>query len=199
MTSGYSPRGKSRNRVGHFKIGKNRVAWANTFITKIALMRYSEEDMATIEQTIPGDQGEQGDTLRLMISTTSGRPYTLNITAMTEEELEAFEGIITLALRMARPIILDRDREAKERYANGDDSYSRSYRQLPQFIIRQGSFGPDDQSLFVGFEHALAGPESERDIPRTVRADGPGLADEVSQDSSTQDDRATANESEGLG
>lgn len=196
--SQYRPGSKGRN-VGRYRISENRIAWARTSITQLALMRYTDEEMKTVEKRYPGDEGELGDTLRLMISTTSGRPYTLNLTAMTAEELEAFEGLVTLALRMAKPIVQDRDREAADRYANGDDSYSRSYRQLPQFVIRAGSFGPNDQGVLDGFEDAVTGPVSHRAPEREVRGGRPEVADEEPEAAEPQDDEPPDDELPGVG
>lgn len=198
MASQYKP-GTQRKSIGRYRISANRVAWARTAITQLALMRYTDEEMKNVEQRLPNDEGELGDTYRLMISTTSGRPYTLNLTAMTEQELDAFEGLITLALRAVRPIVRDRDREAAQRYANGDDSFTRSYRQLPQFIIREGAFGQDDRSLLVGLEDALVGPPSPRAPEREVRGGRPDVADEVSEDSESKDNSAEVDLSEGVG
>jgi hypothetical protein len=162
-------------------------------------MRYTDEEMKMVEQRLPGDEGEIGDTLRLMISTTSGRPYTLNLTAMTEEELVAFRGILTLALRMTEPIVKDRDREAARRYADGDDSFSRSYRQLPQFIIREGAIRADDKSLLDGLEDAVVGPPSPRAPERAVRGGRDQLANEVSESSFSENDGQADNEPASVG
>jgi hypothetical protein len=158
-------------------------------------MRYSEDEMKEAENRLPGDDGEYGDTYRLMISTTSGRPYTLNLTAMTHDEFMAFRDLLTLALRLVEPIIVERDRRAAEAYAIGDDTLSRSYRQLPQFIIREGSLGEYDESILDGFEDALARPPSLNDPRQPIRRASDEVAEPIQEDSQPQDDPEEDDES----
>jgi hypothetical protein len=185
--SSYRP-GQGRRKAGSYRISKNRAAWADTFITKLALMRYTEEEMTKAEQRLPGDEGEYGDTYRLMISTTSGRPYTLNLTAMTHDEFVAVSNLLKLALRLVEPIIVERDRRAAEAYEHGDDSLSRTYRQLPQFVIREGALGEYDESVLHGLEHALTRPPGINDPRRPVRESSPGVAESLPEDSESEDD-----------
>jgi hypothetical protein len=150
--------------IGHFKLSENRIAWAKTSITTLALMRYTEDQMRAYEELLPGDEYEYGDTLRLLITTTTtGRPFSLNITAMTHDELVAFRDLINLTLEKAEPIVLERDRRAQEAYANGDDSFTRSYRQPPQYVVREGAVGSDNQGVHNRSENASDGKRGKRD------------------------------------
>lgn len=193
MASGYRPGGK-RTNVGKYKISNNRIAWLKTIMTQIALMRYTEDEMRDVEQVLSGDDYEVGDTLRMMVSTTSGRPYTLNLTAMTEEELKMTRDMFKLCFDMAEPIIKARDKKAAEAYATGDDSFVRSYRQVPQFVIRAGAFRENSKSLLDGLDYAIEGPANQVSPPRELRGSSDEVADGLPSDSSAKNDREETDE-----
>ena len=67
-----------------------------------------------------------------------GRGVTFNLTALTEQELDAFESLVRTAIDWARPIVRERDKDAEQAFANGDDSMPRVYRQVPQLVFRKG-------------------------------------------------------------
>lgn len=187
MPSNYQPRSKTR-RVGRWKISDNRIAWARVAPVLVSIMRYTEEEMRLAEDVPPDEDYETGDTYRLLISLPNmRRPITINLTALTFEELEAFEKLVNLAITISKPVVQERDRKAAEASANGDDSFSRIYRPVPQFIIREGSFGEDAKSVLDGLAYAPEGLPSNRDPNGGVRASRAELADELSEDSEAED------------
>lgn len=64
------------------------------------------------------------------------RSHNLNLTNLTVAELDTWKKLVDLAYEKARPTCVERDRIAAEAYANGDDSYVRSYRREPSFHLR---------------------------------------------------------------
>lgn len=66
-------------------------------------------------------------------------PYSHVLSTMTTPELHLYSELINLAIEMARPVVAERDRIAAEANEEGDDSYSRIYRQKPQLIVRPPS------------------------------------------------------------
>lgn len=188
MASKYRP-GKSGRRVRSWKISPNRVAWARLGVALFALMRYTEEEMRLAEDVPPEEDYEVGDTYRLAISLPNvNRSFTVNLTALTMEELEAFEKLVTLSIAVCKPIVEARDRKAAEASANGDDTLSRIYRAVPQFVIREGAFGPDGQSILNGLAYVTEGSPGGVDPDGGLRRSGAELADELSEDSQAEND-----------
>lgn len=94
---------------------------------------------------------EQDDTPSLSVLFSSGpriTPFTALLTSFTEEELDSFEEFMELAIKIARPIVLARDRLAKEALEIGDDSFNRSYRQPPLFVVRPRRKKHETERLF---------------------------------------------------
>jgi hypothetical protein len=143
----------------------------------MALMKYPEGHQEEDDEFITP---ESGPTYRLIIDRGSRRGVMLNLTGMTEPELDVSWEIIKMAFDLARPIVLERDKKAAEAYANGDDSFSRSYRPVPQFVVRERSFGPDDQSVLQRLKDSAARHWLQDNSDARVRATSRPVADEVS-------------------
>lgn len=197
MASTYRP--KPRTQVGQWRLSPNRIAWARLSPALVAVMRYTEAEMKIAGNLEPEEDAEAGNTYRLMISVPRAkRPFTINLTALTLEELEAFEKIIQVAIELSRPVVSLRDRKAGEASANGDDSLARNYRAVPQFVIREGALDPDSKSVLDGLAYATEGPPPGGDKSRGLRGDRARLADELQDDSRTEDDGAETDQPEGF-
>ncbi len=58
----------------------------------------------------------------------------LNLSALTEQELNAFEHFINECIAIARPKVQELDHRASQAKTTGDYSYKRIWRIAPQFI-----------------------------------------------------------------
>lgn len=130
---------------GTGKMSEERAAWLRTYLGQMTYMRY--------DKTPDGDTIENGPNVVLYVPRTGSRiPLIMNITALTIEELDAMEAFFKLIFDEARPIVVERDRVAREAFDSGDDSFARVYRQLPQFIIRSRSEFGHTEGVHVGSE-----------------------------------------------
>lgn len=116
-------------------LSPNRLAWIRTIMGQFIIMKdefrsEDEEEEREVNQEI-------GPTIRFMIPTRY-KPMTFNFTALTKEELDLTREFFNLLFEVAEPIVIHRDKIAKAAFDAGDDSDSRSYRQKPQLVIREG-------------------------------------------------------------
>lgn len=118
-----------------------RRAWAQVFNSSWIVYAYqrgtdiSSPEMKAISEE--SDFKEIGETVRLNIKHATGRTLTINLTALTEQELQCVEEAIKFAIDRARPICRLRDKAAEDALAEGDDGYARSYRSVGQLVVRQ--------------------------------------------------------------
>ena len=166
----YNPRARlTKFQSGH-KMSKNRYAWARVTWGLVAVMFYPDpptelEEEEEEEGVQSGATSEPGPTVRLLITKNKrARPTTLDLTMLSEQELECLKKAFDLAFEEAKPVCRLRDQEAAKRHAEGDDSNHRIYRPVPQFIVRERPIS----------KHA----ESLRDRPDGLpRGDGDGVPD----------------------
>ena len=131
---------KFRPQTGLGRIGKNRLAWLRTAATgQLALLGLDPQQFDE-EFQIRETQSEEGTTY-LLVLTIPGRrtPLKWNLSGMTLPELEATRRFFNLAFDLADPVVRERDKVAADASQDGDDSYSRIYRGLPEFVIREGA------------------------------------------------------------
>lgn len=141
-------------RVGGRKYGaavdrtpSDNVAWVTVETGKVTVFRQSNKH-------------ESGDDLILgtgIIAHSGGSM--LNLTKLTEAELEAIKQVIDQAFALALPVIRQRDEEANAAFTEGDDSFDRIYRAVPKLVFREGAVKaylesvherPEDLSSGVG-------------------------------------------------
>lgn len=175
------------------RISPNRIAWLRTVIGQFVVMK--DYDLESTDSPTEFDPVESGSTYRLLLPRQSGRPITYNITALTHEEFIALRKLFDLLFELAEPVILERDRIAQDAFDQGDDSFNRSYRQVPQLVIREGALRADDQGVHDGPDNLHQGDESEAEQVEEVRvSDGGvrGAGDELapgeSEPTESQDD-----------
>lgn len=172
------------------RMTENRLAWIRTHVGQFVAMYYPE---GTSEE----DSEKTGPTVRLLIPSASGvgRPRGFNLTSLTTEELAYMREFFNMMFDLAQPVVELRDKVAQDAFEQGDDSFSRSYRQVPQFVIRTGSVGPDGESLQHRFAGVAERLSSDRDSAENLRDSGDGVAAGEQDDSGTQDDAAEGDES----
>lgn len=106
-------------------MSESRWAWVRNVIGQFVILVTPTEDK-------PDDL-----TVRLFHPIPNRPSIDWNLTAMTEEELLLFKELIDLAFEWALPVVRNRDKEAADAFAKGDDSHARVYRQVPQLVIRK--------------------------------------------------------------
>lgn len=67
----------------------------------------------------------------------SNKAVTIDLTGFTVAELDTFVEYIQRAAELARPICAELDECAQEAYEDGDDSFTRLYREVPIVHVRE--------------------------------------------------------------
>lgn len=146
------PRTRAGSRVPRFRpgfgrMGSHRIAWLRTYVTRemsiLALnpLEYDEEHDITMTS-------EPGTSYVLSMQVPGRRrPFYWNFSAMTEVELKATREFFTHLFDLADPIVRERDKVAHDANDQGDDSYVRVYRDLPQFVIREREERQDSEGI----------------------------------------------------
>lgn len=122
------------------KLTPDAESWVNTWAAGFQVrVIYSDDDdiLAT-----------EGPDVRLNVAF-GPKFINVNLSAMTEVELDATQAILARAIETARPIVQHRDRHAREAYENGDPSFARNYRAAPTLYARARQKRTDDQGVFV--------------------------------------------------
>jgi hypothetical protein len=179
----FKPGHRSAVRYGSTgKISENRFAWLRLYFGQFQIMKYE----------IPEEEEERevGANITLYIPRPGTQsPLSLNMTALTSEELQAMREFFELLFTEVEPVIADRDRIANDALAKGDDSYARVYRQVPQFIVRQRPERTDSPSVHDGSEDVSSGSGGDVDPDDRVRGLGDELADGEPEEVISEDDR----------
>jgi hypothetical protein len=164
------------------KLGDSRVMWLRVAVSQFVLQRYTKskaqlEAEAELGEELeaPPDDPEYGPTYLLVIPRQGARPVKLNMTALTEEELKLTRHFFNELFDLVEPIVRYRDKVANDAFAEGDDSYARIYRQVPQFIVRSGSLREDDQRILDGSQDIPTGTGGDDTADGGVR----GVRDEL--------------------
>lgn len=121
------------------RIPEDRVVWVNLFSGTISVDVYDE---IPPEGVNPEDM-EPGKGVSLRVSSRFERDKLIKIilSHLTEAELDAFERVMMRAVELARPTVVARDQHAREAVESGGSDYSRSYREVPRVVDRQGPSG----------------------------------------------------------
>lgn len=168
----------------HGKLSGNRHAWVRTVIGQFIIYRHNDD--------IP-DEPKIGDTLQLMIPLPNRKPLTMNFSALTEEELRMIKEFFNLLFDLAEPVVKARDKVAQDAFAAGDDSYSRVYRQVPQYVVRERPVTTDGESIHDGSQDVLEGDGPDGGDGAGLRGDSDDLASAEPQDTRSQDDGQKVN------
>jgi hypothetical protein len=108
------------------EMSPNRFAWLKCVFGQLVIMVHPTEPV------------EDDFDVKILYPQPSGRNIYFDLTSMTEEELDAFDKLMSTAIKWARPIVKERDKRAADAFAAGDDRFPRVYRALPQLIFRKG-------------------------------------------------------------
>lgn len=180
------------SRSGFGRMGKNKVAWLSTLTTRQLVIHQIDpsENDEELGISLPS---EAGNAVVLMIPVPGrSRPLAWDFTGMTGEELDATRQFFEYLFDLADPVVRERDRVAADAYTKGDDSFSRVYRQVPQFIVRERQKPSDSESVHLGSEDTLDRDGSTGDNSGRLSDGRDELAYGEQGESSSQDDRATS-------
>lgn len=165
-----------------------RIAWLRVAIGQFIILRHPKDD----------EDKEAGPTVRLYLPRPGARPMQYNLTALTKQELDWLRDLLNLACDLAEPIVEHRDKVAQDAFDNGDDSFARIYRQVPQLIVRERAFeghgeGVYDGSSGVPFSEWRGGRKA-----RGVRRTGDELAPDEQDEGLPEDERTEDDEPESI-
>lgn len=140
MSKSYARPGRDqpKRRIGIGKFSPDRQVWTNLHNGSWILFSIDRrDDDQPDDSTDPDDLDDQpiweeGPNTFVKFTPPHGRTGTrFSLTTLTEEELDAFGDFIQRSIEIARPIVQNRDRIAKEAMENGDDTFIRVYRAVP--------------------------------------------------------------------
>lgn len=167
---------------GTGRMSENRYAWLRTKLGNFTIMKYASGKYMD-------GQSEEGETLLLYIPRPGGggRDFSYNITSLTSEELKKTREFFNLLFDEAGPIVEKRDQIATEAFSQGDDSFNRVYRALPQFIVRPRKVRENSEVLHVGSSDSPEGLGEEDDSDEGIRSDSEVLVNDESPEISSED------------
>lgn len=91
-----------------------------------------QQDRSFANQEDMGEEG--GNTILLSVRWLTKAGVLINLSEMSEEELDMFEVFMVESIAMARPTCQRRDAIAREAEANGDYRHARSNRADPKMV-----------------------------------------------------------------
>lgn len=177
------------------RISENRFVWARTVIGQFIGMIYDNNvsvDKETGEEVVHNPP-ENGPDIYLILPQQGRQPIKYCLTALSAAELKVTRQLLVLLFDLAEPICEGRDRMAQDAYDEGDDSFSRVYREVPQFVVREGPLRTHYEGLYDGLESILerAGHvSSDEEGLRKLRDE---LANRESSDSEGENDGTQIN------
>lgn len=114
--------------------------------------------------------------------------YFINLTLLTHAELQALKEILDLAFANAQDICIMRDKYAREAlYKDGDDSFTRLYRPVPELITREGEKWPDYPRLRSGLEWVAYVVRDFRYRRFTFKSNGKHVLERIAADNEPSD------------
>lgn len=193
------PRSAGKKRLGYGRYADNRLAFAKTAAGTIALYRLNNdpEEAESEEEREIIENSEIGPNYKLTFSS-ARRNIDYYLTSLTEDELDSIKSMFEFALELAYPIVRERDRMAQDAFSDGDDSFSRIYRQSPQFVVRNREITEHDQGLLERSRAAFDRNRYRRDSNEGSGVSGPLLAAGEPSHSEAQDDKQETDEPEDL-
>jgi len=117
----------------------------------------------------------------------------INLTRLTEPELDALKNILDSTIELARPIVQLRDKVARDNLDHGEDSDPRVYRPVPNIIKRPWAVGIDAASVLDRSEDLPTRPRSV--VPRNqgLGSKGGPVAEPDARDSQAEDNATETN------
>lgn len=200
----FKPGMKTRYKPGRFT--DERKAWVETSIGTIILQIFKytgstatqdtdeDSDDTEVYDAISID-AERTDTIRVYFPARGGRPLSINVTSMTEEELLHVAHFFKAVFEIALPLVRERDRMAQDAFNQGDDSFARNYRPVPRLIVRAREVGGDAERVLLRLAEVFGGDRGTGNLIRRLRGDSYELAPGKSEEGGPQDDGPKADES----
>lgn len=164
-----------RRKAG--RISDGTVAWLDTFIGRITLKVFEENEMA----------GEVGYNSGIVLRYATGGYRTIDLTALTEAEWIEFRRFMALVEETVLPVIRERDKVARDAYVEGDGSFARSYRTLPTMVIVERPPTQHSKGLLDGSPNAPEGDAGEHSLGESGGA-GNVLAEQYTPGDDAQND-----------
>lgn len=188
-----------RYRLGYGRQSDNKIAWLRTFVTdQLALLGIDASKSETEEDiTLSSEVGIS----YILVIPVPGRkkPLLWNLSGMTTEELEATRQFFNHLFNLVDPVVRERDKVANDAYENeGDDSYTRLYRDVPQFVVRERPQREYSQGIHDGPEDDAPLLRGDGSSDGSLRDSEHEVVDGVQEASQAQDDRTPLDEPEGL-
>lgn len=112
----------------------------------------------------------------------------INLSRLTEPELDALKSILDSTIELARPIVQLRDKVARDNLDRGEDSDPRVYRPVPNIIKRPWAVGIDAASVLDRSEDLPTRPGHDKPPNPGVRSNGSSVAKPDAGVSETKDD-----------
>jgi hypothetical protein len=101
------------------------------------------DDSVLIDDDTPPEEGEDV----ILFMKRGQNKLAINLSEFTTEELIAFRRVVGHAIKLATPIVEERDRIAKEAADSGDNVYYRSLRPSPKVSFFERRTGSNDPSV----------------------------------------------------
>lgn len=180
----------SRHRTVSRDIAKGRMGTARD--AWVTLDRYSFIHYArpAVIETQAGESHDYVSHTLMIQAPNGGRPVTMNLTDMTLVELELLEQMIQRSINLARPECAAYDEIAKEAFENGDDTFLRHYRAIPELVVRERPPAKHGAGVQSGPDGAAGGDGGDA-LVATGPEDG-AVRDGEQADVGTEDDAAEA-------
>lgn len=124
-------------------------------------------------------EGEVGEDHILTFVHPNRRPLAVNLTGLTEEELNAVQMFLNRAFEQARPIIQERDKVADDAFDQGDDSFVRNYRRPPELVVRTRKVRSNSEGVHDGPQAVPPLGEGTGGADQLSGEDGPAVAQRV--------------------
>lgn len=182
----------------------SRVAWVDLLFGKIIVRQFLPEDEKSDEMREFAEENQVGATIVLEFQIRwMSRALTLNLTNLTHQEILLMRRLLNMALDLAEPVVIDRDKVAQDAKEAGDDSYARVYRAVPQIVVRESKIvahGPGllrrSKSVPGGSQHGPSVPDGGSGVGHGggVHGAGDGVADEESADAGSTHDGPEADQ-----
>lgn len=170
------------------KVPGHWAAWVRTFKNQIVRLLIREEAI-----------GEGPAILLYFPATRAGRAsLAINLSELTEKELDAIQVFLNDTFDLARPICRLRDGNAYERAQQGDDSDSRVYRIFPEVVNRPWASGIDAASVLDRLAHVSNGHATGELADPILGGDESGMAEYDAIDIFSQDYNTPIDLNEGV-
>jgi hypothetical protein len=193
MTTGptrrYRPGGNKRYSAG--RISDDCVAFIRVYWGSIKLYVKPKTNEPKDRPTEPGPN------VVLLLTPDQKPSISMELSALTQRELVELGKFLEFTGGLVQSLIRHRDEVAARAYAEGDDSFVRSYRPVPQLVVRDGALAQYSESLLIGPE-GIPGELGRGLAARGLRGVRDDLAGEAPTGAVSEDNGPPPDEPEGV-